>query len=220
LRIRKIKKSVPRVQIRRDLEKYVRLAKKLGATDAKILETDEISLDYRATYKCAVPKCYLYNASANCPPHAPSFERTVELMKCFRFAILVSTKGPASMVVAKSKEKEKASYLDPEIIAGRRKMNDIVCAVESRAFYDGYYFATAFAGGNCKALFCADTHCQALEPGKPCRFPLRARPTMEAVGIDVYRTVTHAGLDIYPVGSQCRAEDVPFGRKAGLVLIC
>lgn len=50
VRIRKIKKSVPWLQIRRDLEKYGRRAEKLAVTDAKILQTDEASLDSLAEH--------------------------------------------------------------------------------------------------------------------------------------------------------------------------
>jgi len=52
-----------------------------------------------------------------------------------------------------------------------------------------------------------------------CRFVLRARPSMEAVGIDVFKMVASAGWDIYPIGGDARACDVPRGVLAGIVIV-
>jgi hypothetical protein len=55
--------------------------------------------------------------------------------------------------------------------------------------------------------------------GKKCRFSLRSRPSMEAVGIDVYQMVARAGWDIYPIGSDDKPEDIPKGTLAGLIIV-
>jgi predicted metal-binding protein len=55
--------------------------------------------------------------------------------------------------------------------------------------------------------------------GEKCRFSLRARPSMEAVGIDVYRMVASAGWDIYPIGSNATPTDIPKGTLAGIVIV-
>lgn len=60
--------------------------------------------------------------------------------------------------------------------------------------------------------------CEVLRGGR-CRFPLKARPSMEAVGIDVYRMVASSGWEIYPFGSDASPEDIPVANLAGLVLI-
>ncbi len=48
---------------------------------------------------------------------------------------------------------------------------------------------------------------------------MKARPSMEAVGIDVYQMVTKAGWEIYPIGSSLTAEEVPKGTLAGIVVV-
>jgi hypothetical protein len=42
---------------------------------------------------------------------------------------------------------------------------------------------------------------------------------MESWGMDVYLMATRAGWDIYPVGVNTQAEDVPYEAALGLVLI-
>jgi predicted metal-binding protein len=55
--------------------------------------------------------------------------------------------------------------------------------------------------------------------GKRCRFSLLARPSMEAVGIDVYQLVARQGWEIYPIGSGAKPGDMPKGVLAGLVIV-
>ena len=42
---------------------------------------------------------------------------------------------------------------------------------------------------------------------------------MEAVGINVMALAAKLGLDIYPLGFSVLPEDIPFGRRCGIVFI-
>ena len=42
---------------------------------------------------------------------------------------------------------------------------------------------------------------------------------MEAVGIDVYKMISQSGWDIYPIASNAKAEEVPKGTLAGIIII-
>jgi predicted metal-binding protein len=87
------------------------------------------------------------------------------------------------------------------------------------AFYDGHYLAFGFGAGSCRHTFCGQEEtCRAMQ-GDRCRFALRARPSMEAVGIDVYKMVASAGWDIYPIGSGAKPPDIPKGTLAGIVIV-
>ena len=99
------------------------------------------------------------------------------------------------------------------------KVNEIVSKLEAMAFYDGYYFTLGFAGGPCRSVFCKDLECQALQPGRACSFPMKARSSMEGVGMDVFGMATNMGLDIYPYGASLSPEGEPFGRRVGIVFI-
>ena len=81
------------------------------------------------------------------------------------------------------------------------------------------FLAFGFAAGSCRHTFCGQLpDCQAMK-GDKCRFSLKSRPSMEAVGIDVYKMVALAGWDIYPIGSGAKPENVPKGTLAGIVIV-
>ena len=99
-----------------------------------------------------------------------------------------------------------------------RKNLDLAAAIESLAFRDGYYLAAGFSCGSCKDTLCNGLYCQALD-SRRCRFPLRARPSMEAVGIDVFGLAASVGWKIYPIYRSVDPEAVPCANTVGLVFI-
>jgi predicted metal-binding protein len=68
-------------------------------------------------------------------------------------------------------------------------IDDIIPVLERDAFLSGYYKAFGLGSGPCSLC----DHCD-FEHG--CLHPEQARPSMEACGIDVYKTVRTAG---YPI---------------------
>jgi predicted metal-binding protein len=82
-----------------------------------------------------------------------------------------------------------SSYTHAVLVHGRdyRQLRDIVATLESDIFLDGYYKAFSMGAGPCE--LCNECPTQ-------CRQPYRARPSMEACGIDVYSTVRNNGLFI------------------------
>jgi predicted metal-binding protein len=90
---------------------------------------------------------------------------------------------------------------------GEKKPREITPALERDLFLTGYYKAFAFASGPCGL-------CAECDPDEACSHPDRARPAMEACGIDVYATVRAAGWEIEVVRTE---EDTP--HFFGLVLV-
>ncbi|BER92745.1 DUF2284 domain-containing protein [Thermatribacter velox] len=76
-----------------------------------------------------------------------------------------------------------------------------ICAdLERTLFLEGYYKAFAMPSGPCE--LCGECSCE-----YPCRYPEKARPSMEACGIDVYATVSKFGFPIEVVRSRdCKAN--------------
>lgn len=69
----------------------------------------------------------------------------------------------------------------------------IMNSLEADAMRLGYRFATAFTGGPCGLCD------ECIGIGHQCRHPFQARPSMEAVGIDVIATADRAKMPIkYP----------------------
>ena len=71
------------------------------------------------------------------------------------------------------------------------KAHEFVVKLEREAFLGGYYKAFGLASGCCS--YCKDCSLEA------CAHPDLARPSMEAVGIDVFATVKNAGIDLQVV---------------------
>jgi predicted metal-binding protein len=195
-----------------DLERYKERALNLGASRARIVKVSEIPVDEVITLKCQIPRCFGYGTCAHCPPHTLKPAELREHLKKYNWAVFF-TRDVAPQVIVRDKATIK------ERVSAYQDVFNIVSEVESMAFYDGYYLAFGFAAGSCKHTFCGQQEsCIALE-GKKCRFALRARPSMEAVGIDVYKMAAEAGWDIYPIGSNAKAAEVPKGVLAGIVIV-
>ncbi|RJP17802.1 MAG: DUF2284 domain-containing protein [Candidatus Abyssobacteria bacterium SURF_5] len=88
------------------------------------------------------------------------------------------------------------------------EINDIVVAVEREAFLLGHYLALGLRGGPCP--LCSEC----TDPAEHCRNPEKARPAMEAVGIDVFATLKNAGI---PAELKKDSEDEWFFH--GLILV-
>ena len=73
------------------------------------------------------------------------------------------------------------------------KLLEAVETVEAAAFKKGMRFATGLVGGSCALC----ERCVDDKNSDACRYPFRARPPMEGVGIDVSKTAQNADLPIH-----------------------
>jgi len=209
---KKIRNDIGEGQLKKDVEQYKDKALELGATKAKIVKTVKIPVEERVTLKCQIPRCFGYGVSANCPPNTLKPAELRIQLKQYKWAIFFVKEVPSEIIV-----RDKATI--KERIAAYRDVYKIVTDIESMAFYDGHYLAFGLGAGSCRHTFCSlEKDCQALK-GEKCRFALRSRPSMEAVGIDVYKMIVSAGWEIYPIGSNTKPCDIPKGVLAGIVIV-
>jgi predicted metal-binding protein len=211
-RPRKITLEVDEDQFDLDMESYRQKALDLGAGKARIVRSYEIPVDERVTLKCLIPRCPGYGTGANCPPHTLKPAELRTMLEKYHRGIFFTKEVPPGLFVrdAGTTEERAAAY---------EQVYNLVAEIESMACYDGYYLAFGLGAGSCRDTFCGPGNgCAVLERGE-CRFSLRARPSMEAVGIDVYRMVAVAGWDMYPIGSDARAKEAPSANLAGLVIV-
>ena len=211
--VRKVLESIPYEVLQKDLEMYREHAIALGATDAKIITADMVIIDERVRAKCMVPLCNSYGACASCPPHAMDIDTTRKLVNRFQYAIFMKLEVPSEQVAGLEAETKKLTA------PSRNKMNKLVTQIESKAFSDGYYLAVGFTVGACKSAYCPEIECSALVSGQGCSHPLKARSSMEAVGMDAFKMSAKVGWDVYPIGRTTSPSDVPAGLRLGLVLI-
>ena len=146
------------------VKKYVKSALAAGAKDAKIIPTDTIVTAQWVRLRCQYG-CGGWGQRLTCPPYSPPPEKTAEVLREYKTALLVHTDGYVGV---------KALVVD----------------LERQAFLDGYYKAFAMGAGPCN--LCETCSLEDEE----CHHPEKARPAMEACGIDVYQTARNHGLPI------------------------
>jgi predicted metal-binding protein len=200
--------------LRADLQRYRERALELGASGAAIIPTDWIAVDERVRLKCLVPRCLRAGETPNCPPNAPDLDLVRRALDRFSWAILLKTDvGPIEDYApgaGKTKEEKRRT------LSFRKASAEVVCELENLTYKDGYHLAMGFGGGSCKDYLCQGLLCQYLDSGR-CRFPHRARPAMEAVGIDVVDLARKAGWEIYALVDDLSA--IPCAISVGMVLI-
>lgn len=151
-----------------DFNKFIELSKKLGASDAKIIKASDVVIRDWVRLKCQYG-CEGYGACLTCPPYSPTPEQTRKILSSYSQALLLK--------------------INPHAPDFDWKMTHSVAAkLEKEIFLQGYYSAFGFASGPCP-------HCETCNL-KECVHPGKARPSMEASGIDVFATVRKAGFEI------------------------
>lgn len=157
-----------------DLEKYCAILIQNGATHACVIDPGSVVTAPWVRMKCLFG-CPNVHRSYCCPPDSPTPEQTRSVLDSYRRAILVH-------------------YERPQIGGKRGKLSPLMeklIDLEGELFKDGYYKAFAIVAGPCSLCReCGKT--QAV----PCRLPARARPSMEACGIDVFQTARNNGFPI------------------------
>jgi len=128
--------------------------------------------------------CSGFAESLTCPPYSPTPDETRKILNSFKKAILIHCQSGSHVDISK-----------------------VVIQIEKEAFLAGYYKALGMGAGPCR--LCAECNLKG-----DCRHREKARPSMEACGIDVYSTARSNGFSINTLDSaKCRAD------YFGLVLI-
>ena len=177
-------------------DELIDIAQKNGTAAARIISTEMVVIDERVRLKCEVPRCAGYGRYLTCPPYVMPVEIFGRILSKYKWCLLIQVEAKEINSMDKGKGR-----IDHTILKENRELHrpfrlkllQIVEAVETAAFKKGLYLATGFIGGSCVLCeSCVDD--KSLEA---CRHPFRARPPMEAVGIDVIKTAKNGGLSIH-----------------------
>jgi len=216
------------------IQQMVARARALGAGSAAPLPARAVVVDERVNLKCRVPLCASYGVNLMCPPNTPTAAETRAALARYSDTLVVqldipltqaavdevlegmgyaeaqapdATAGPAGAAAGANGGNAQTAAYDARLRDSKNEFARIMTALEAEAFKMGYRFAAAFAGGDCVLCdVCAGA------TGEPCNHPFEARPSMEAVGIDVVATAAAAGLAV-----ELPAVEHP--RWTGLLLI-
>ena len=190
------------------LEKLAQSALSLGASEAKAVLSEIISVKDELAKFCVDPKCKAYGLAPSCPPYVSGPAGFRELQKKLEHAIVVRIVVPEKRLVSQdSREVGRSLY-------------ELVATVEKEAIDMGYSNSQAFAGGSCKLSFCNEyPDCSKLSENGTCRFPEYARSSMSGYGVDVFGLIKACG---WPANISTRGAKIDTGAMswmAGLILV-
>jgi len=174
-------------------------AMRQGAAAAEWVSIRDIVLDERVRLKCQIPLCDSYGRNLMCPPRLPKVSEFRETIALFSQALLVQVAAPLAAKPTRNKM---------DVYRPAKKLHTLINLLEKMAFEEGYYYATGLIGGCCR--LCPE--CAAVTSETKCRHPFQARPSMEAMGINVMATLEKAGMS-------CSFPVVDHVRWTGLLLV-
>ena len=157
----------------KDLRGYCKKALTMGFDGAKIIKPRSIITADWVRMKCQFG-CSGFGQGHCCPPYSPTPDVTRRVIDSYHKAILLHRrlrKGERS-----------------------RNLTQKVVRLEREIFLDGYYKAWGMGAGPCRLCHTCDTTA-------PCQHGEEARPSMEACGIDVFKTARDNGFRINVVRS-------------------
>jgi len=157
----------------KDLRKYRDEALKGGATGVKPIQPSSVVTSPWVRWKCQFG-CPGYDQGYCCPPHTPTPEETRKVLDAYNRALLFHIETSSTT----GREK-------------RKRFLRMLIDLEGDMFKDGYYKAFVLLAGPCDVC----RQC-AKAAGEACNDRYRARPSMEACGIDVFQTARNNGFHI------------------------
>lgn len=166
-------------------EKLIEMAIEKGATSAKVIPIDNISVENWVIQKCEFG-CIQYGKKYTCPPYVQPPNETRNRLKEYDKALILK-------------------FGDLKDRMEWRGIQKLMAELEREAFLSGLYKAFAYVGGACRLC----DNCTADQVQSPTLFDKRrcvnikiARPSMEGVGIDVYQTAKNSGYDLKVVPNE------------------
>jgi len=159
------------------LETYCEKALEMEMDGAKLIDPRSIVTAEWVRMKCQFG-CPGFGMSLCCPPHTPTPDRTQKVIDAYQKAILLHRR-------LKKGERTKG-------------FNEAILRLEIEIFLNGYYKAWSIGSGPCRL-------CKECDPTGICKHGYEVRPSMEACGIDVFKTARDNGFPIEVV--QTREEE-------------
>jgi predicted metal-binding protein len=170
-----------------DLKKYCDEALEKGAKHAKLIYPGSVVTAPWVRLKCQYGCPSGYNKCYCCPPDSPTPEQTIKILDTYHRAILFHMEAPRT----------------PERRTQFKELSETLIKMEGDLFKEGYYKAFVYLAGACGRC----KPCSRIN-GTPCTFPEKARPSMEAAGIDVFETARINGFFIQPLHEKMETQNV------------
>jgi predicted metal-binding protein len=158
----------------------------MGVDGAKGIDPRSVVTAEWVRMKCQYG-CPGFGTSLCCPPHTPTPGITRKVIDSYQKAILLHRK----------------------LLKGEKSkpFTETIVNVEVKIFLDGYYKAWSMGSGPCRL-------CKECDLTTSCKHGFEARPSMEACGIDVFKTARDNGFPIEVVKTHEEERNI-----FGLILV-
>jgi predicted metal-binding protein len=157
-----------------------------GANIVLPINPEEIVIANWVRLKCQFG-CPNYAKKLSCPPYSPKPEETRKVIDEYSKAYLIGYEGST---IFNKYDTENMGELFSVVLKDIRKS---LFEIEKHSFLSGYY--KSFVYGFCGPCTICDS-CVVEDGILTCKYATESRPSMEASGIDVFKTVKNAGLDL------------------------
>jgi predicted metal-binding protein len=160
-----------------------KLALDVGASESKTVGSDLVVVQEWVRLKCQFG-CPEFGKWLTCPPFTPNIDDVRRILSEYSKILIVKfDQSPIS-------KKLGAEGFMKEFNKRQRRVNEATLNMERQLLRKGYYKAFALEPGICNRCKQCVT-----QQGK-CRYPTEARPSPEALAIDMFSTVKNAGWDL------------------------
>jgi len=177
-------------------------AKRLGALEAKIIGSNKVVVEDRVLLKCRTG-CDSYGKKFVCPPFTPTPDEFRKMLREYRKVLLIKfpAEAEAEEDVGRNLHKNQYSPETPSALRERtkdfwdvwggdkRRILLAMLELEKSAFNRGYTVAVSLTAGSC-------TLCAKCDIEATCTHPTMARYPEHALGVNVKKTLKHAGMSI------------------------
>lgn len=172
------------------MDVYCKKALERGVDGAKVIEPSSVAVAEWVRMKCQFG-CTGYGLRLCCPPYTPTPDVTQKVIDAYGKAILLHKR-----IENKATRREDT-----------KQFNETLLRVEIEIFLDGYYKALSMGSGPCHL-------CKECDIQRPCKHGYEARPSMEACGVDVFKTARENGFPIQVVRDPDQEQNI-----FGLILV-
>jgi predicted metal-binding protein len=172
----------------KSVDLFCHKAMEMDIDGAKVIAPHSIVTAEWVRLKCQYG-CPRFGASLCCPPHSPGPETTRKVIESYQTAILLHQR------IRRGENKSQQHF------------SETIASLEVEIFCDGYYKAWSMGSGPCDL-------CKECNLSGPCRYGFKARPSMEACGIDVFKTARDSGFPIEVVRTRDQEQNI-----FGLILV-
>ena len=159
-------------------EEIKNLTKDYKGFKFEYIDTSSIVVEPWTRLKCQYG-CPSYGKTLVCPPYTPKAEEFIGMVNSYKTAILF--------------EISLASLEDD--VGGISKIS---VDIENCCAHFGYYKAFGMGAGPCMVCNSKGEECN-LEK---CKYPNEARPSGEACGVDIHKTIENNGYDVLGIDEE------------------